>query len=84
MFRGEGLAARSSWLLEINFLRVLLGLLSERCSWPSAAGTGGVAPHQLQQKWGCVNVQREWERDCLFFFFFFEGVPPLLKLMPLC
>lgn len=43
MFRGEGLAARSGWLLDVHFLRVLLGLLSERRSWPSAAGAGRAA-----------------------------------------
>lgn len=43
MRRGEGLAARSRWLLEMNFLRVLLGLLSERCSWLPRRGLAGVA-----------------------------------------
>lgn len=34
----------------------------------------------LQQKWGCVNVQREWERGCLSVL----GCPTAAQLMPLC
>lgn len=63
MFRGEGLAARSSWLLEIKFLRVLLGLLSGRCSWPSAAGTGGVA-QLLAAEVGLCECAKRKERGC--------------------
>lgn len=69
MFRGEGVAARSSWLLEIYFLRVLLGLLSERCSWPSAAGTGGAA-QLLVAEVGLCECAKRMGKGLLSFFFF--------------